>query len=200
MNRNKKGQFAKEEPHSRLASLCGFIVIVAGISLIGLNLCRQNKKIEQVEIKQEQQIVEIKEVKEEVKEVKEEVKEVKKDVKIKYAYINGNWSEEQLKVRVETEKRIREIAGDYKYVDYLVKLCDCESMLGLKLKNEQGNYPAGSVDEGYFQWNSYWQKDINERCKYNLECEVREAIKKIDSGGQGIWVCDKHVRGTDNFR
>ena len=79
MNRNKKGQFAKETPYS-LASLCGFIVIVAGISLIGLNLYRQNKKIEQVEIKQEQQIVEIKEVKEEVKEVKDDVKEVKKEV------------------------------------------------------------------------------------------------------------------------
>lgn len=80
MNRNKKGQFAKEEPYSRLASLLGFIVIVAGISLIGLNLYRQNKKIEQVEIKQEQQIVEIKEVKEEVKEVKKEVVAVKKIV------------------------------------------------------------------------------------------------------------------------
>lgn len=80
MNRNKKGQFAKEEPYSRLASLLGFIVIVAGISLIGLNLYRQNKKIEQVEIKQEQQIVEIKEVKEEVKEVKKDVIAVKKIV------------------------------------------------------------------------------------------------------------------------
>lgn len=80
MNRNKKGQFAKEEPYSRLASLLGFIVIVAGISLIGLNIYRQNKKIEQVEIKQEQQIVEIKEVKEEVKEVKKEVVAVKKIV------------------------------------------------------------------------------------------------------------------------
>jgi hypothetical protein len=114
--------------------------------------------------------------------------------------MNGNWSEAQLKVRIETEKRIREIAGDYKYVDYLVKLCDCESMLGLKLKNEQGNYPVGSVDEGYFQWNSHWQKDINNRCKYNLECEVKEVIKKIDAGGQGIWVCDRYVKGTDNFR
>lgn len=76
MNRNKKGQFAKETPYS-LASFCGFIVIVAGIGLIGLNLYRQNKKIEQVEIKQEQQI---EEVKAEVVEVKSEVKEVKKEV------------------------------------------------------------------------------------------------------------------------
>ncbi len=73
-------------------------------------------------------------------------------------------------------------------------------MLGLKLKNEQGNYPVGSVDEGYFQWNSHWQKDINERCKYNLECEVKEVIKKIDAGGQKIWVCDKYIKGRDNFR
>ena len=65
-SRNKKGQFAKEEPYSRLASLLGFIVIVAGISIIGLNLYRQNKKIEQVEIKQEQQIEQIEEAKEEV--------------------------------------------------------------------------------------------------------------------------------------
>lgn len=189
MNRNKKGQFAKEEPYS-LASLCGFIVIVAGISLIGLNLYRQNKKIEQVEIKQDQQI----------EEVKNEVVEVKKEVKIKYAYMNGNWSEEQLKVRIETEKRIREIAGDYKHTDYIIKICDCESMLGLKMKNDKGNYPKGSIDEGYFQWNSYWQKEINNKCKYNLECEVKEVIKKIDAGSQGIWVCDKYVRGTDNFR
>ena len=28
----------------------------------------------------------------------------------------------------------------------------------------------------------------------------KEVIKKIDAGGQGIWVCDKYVKGTDNFR
>jgi len=223
--RNLKGQFAKEEPYSRIASLCGLILIVAGVGVTLLNLCRVDKKIEttirldremieytrQIVVSQEQQkqaekalseqVEEVKkEVKEEVKEVKAEVNEVKKEVKIKYAYMNGNWSEEQLKVRIETEKRIREIAGDYKHTDYMIKICDCESMLGLKMKNDKGNYPKGSVDEGYFQWNSYWQKEINNKCKYNLECEVKEVIKKIDAGGQGIWVCDKYVRGTDNFR
>ena len=198
MKINTKNQHTNKE--ETIASICGFLAIMLSISVVGLNVYRQNKKIEQVEIKVEQQTDEIKEVQQEVKEVKQEVQEVKKEVQIKYAYMNGNWSEAQLKVRIETEKRIREIAGDYKYVDYLVKLCDCESMLGLKLKNEQGNYPVGSVDEGYFQWNSHWQKDINNRCKYNLECEVKEVIKKIDAGGQGIWVCDKYVKGTDNFR
>jgi len=137
--------------------------------------------------------------------IKEEIKvatTTKKEYKAKYAYMNGSWGEKQLAVRIKTEKEIRRIADEesFQYTDYLVKLADCEGMLGLTLKNDKGNYPKGSVDEGYFQWNSYWQKEINERCAYNLECETKEAIKKINNGGQGIWICDKYVRGVDNFR
>lgn len=98
--RNLKGQFAKEEPYSRLASLCGFLVIVASIALVGINIARQDKKIETtirldkemiaytraIVVSQEQQAEADKalaeQVKEEVKEVKQEVKAVAKKVGI----------------------------------------------------------------------------------------------------------------------
>ena len=121
---------------------------------------------------------------------------------MKFAYINGNWSDEQLKVRIETETKIRQIAKEhnFQYTDYLIKLCDCESMLGLKLTNIIGNNPAGSIDRGYFMYNSYWQKGVSDDCAYNLECSVKETINRINQGKQTLWACDKIVKGKVIFR
>lgn len=93
--RNLKGQFTKEEPYSRIASLCGFILIIAGVGITLLNICRVDNKIEttirldremieytrQIVVAQEQQAQAEKSLAESVEEVKKEVKEVKTVVK-----------------------------------------------------------------------------------------------------------------------
>lgn len=181
MNRNKKGQFAKETPYS-LASLCGFIVIVAGISLIGLNLYRQNKKIEHIEEIQEQQIEQIEEVKEEVVEVKEIVEEIKATI---------GKTDEQRKVEIEIRKIAKE--KNFKWPDYLVRLAYCESRLNPANINTRGNKPATSKDRGLFQWNDYWNKHITDECAFDLRCSTEKTIEKINAGGQGIWVCNRII-------
>ena len=182
------------------------LLVLVSILVIGYQYLQLKREIgnisQQDKINVTKKIV-ITEIKKEIKhEIKQELEKEKSDIKATFAYINGNWSEEQLKVRVATEIKIREIAKqeNFKHTDYIVKIADCESMLGLKLTNNQGNYPEDSVDEGYFMWNSHWQKEINERCAYDLTCETLAAIKKVNAGGQCICVCDKYVKVKTNFR
>lgn len=121
---------------------------------------------------------------------------------IKFAYINGNWSDEQLKIRIETETQIRQIAKEhnFQYTDYLVKLADCESMLGLKMTNITGNKPNTSIDRGFYMFNSYWQSGVSDKCSYDIRCATEKVMEMINNGSQSLWVCDKIVKGKINFR
>jgi len=100
----------------------------------------------------------------------------------------------------EVEIEIRKIAKEKEFSnsDYLVKLAHCESSLNPQAVHL--NNSGGSVDRGLFQWNNHYQKQISDQCAFDIRCSTERAIEKINAGGQGIWVCDKYVRGTDNFR
>ena len=100
----------------------------------------------------------------------------------------------------EVEIEIRKIAKEKEFSnsDYLVKLAHCESSLNPQAVHI--NNSGGSVDRGLFQWNNHYQKQISDQCAFDIRCSTERAIEKINAGGQGIWVCDKYVRGTDNFR
>jgi len=182
MNQTIKFRDYDIDPYNKIASLCGFVVVMAWIGLIGLNLYRQNKKIEQVEIKQEQQIIEIKEVKAEVVEVKKVVEEIKATI---------GQTDEQRKVEIEIRKIAKE--KNFKWPTYLVRLAYCESRLNPANINTKGNKPAGSKDRGLFQYNSHWQKVVSDECAFDLRCSVEKTIEKINAGGQGIWVCNKII-------
>jgi hypothetical protein len=120
----------------------------------------------------------------------------------KFAYINGNWSSEQLQIRIKTELAIREIAkkANFQYTDYMVKLADCESMLGLKMTNISGNKPSTSIDRGYFMFNSHWQKGVSDACAYDINCSTQKVMEMINRGSQSLWICDKIIKGKTNFR
>lgn len=196
--RNLKGQFAKEEPYSRIASLCGFIVIIASVGLIGLNIYRQNKKVDkiitldqemieytrQIVVAQKQQEEADKALAEQVEEVKQEVKEVKATI---------GETDNQRKVEIEIRKIAQE--KNFKWPDYLVRLAFCESRLNPSSINTKGNYPATSKDRGLFQYNSHWQKQVSDECAFDLRCSTEKTIEKINAGGQGIWVCNDIVLG-----
>lgn len=203
--RNLKGQFSKEEPYSRIASLCGLILIISSVGITLLNLCRVDKKIEttirldremieytrQIVVAQEQQAQAEKALSESVEEVKQEVKAIKNDTEEIKATIGQ--TEAEKKVEIEIRKIAKE--KNFKYPTYLVRLAYCESRLNPSVVNTKGNKPAGSRDRGLFQWNSYHQKQMSDKCAFDLRCSTEKTIEKINAGGQGIWVCNDIVLG-----
>jgi predicted RND superfamily exporter protein len=127
---------------------------------------------------------------------------LKIDLKAKYAYMNGNWSDKQLETRVATELKIMELAKkeNFKHTSYLIRLIDCESMLGLYNENTKGNHPATSKDRGIAMINDYWHKNITDQQAYNQDFAIKWTMKMIDKGYQHRWSCDKIIKGKEIFR
>jgi len=203
-SRKLNGQFAKEEPYSRIASLCGLILVIAGVGLIGLNLFRVEKKFDrniieldremveytrQIVVSREQQAQADKALAEQATEIKKEIKQVKEEVEEIKATIGQ--TDKEKKVEIEIRKIAKE--KNFKYPTYLVRLAYCESQLNPASINTEGNKPAGSRDRGLFQWNSYHQKQMSDKCAFSTDCSTRATIDKINAGGQGIWVCNDIV-------
>lgn len=124
-----------------------------------------------------------------------------KEYKAKYAYMNGKWSDKQLAVRIKTEKEIMRIADeqDFKHTAYIIRLIDCESMLGLYKENTQGNSPK-STDRGIAMINSYWHSEVTDEQAYNDEFAIKWTMGMINKGLQNRWICDEIVKGVENFR
>jgi len=96
------------------------------------------------------------------------------------------------------EERIRKIAREenFKYTDYLVKLAICESKLRPTAVNTQNNQPATSKDRGLFQINNYWHKEVSDEQAFDIEFATKFTMDKINNGYQGLWVCDKYIKGV----
>ena len=104
----------------------------------------------------------------------------------------------QLSHQESVEEMIRRIAKEmnFQWTDYLVRLANCESRLNPKAVNKQNNNPKHSVDRGLFQINNHWHKNVSDEQAFDPEFSIRWSINKINTGGQGIWVCDKYVRAN----
>jgi len=103
---------------------------------------------------------------------------------------------EEVKVEdLSVEGQIRAIAEEkgFKWADYLVRLANCESKLKPNNSNSKGNTPAGSVDRGLFQINSYWHKEVSDACAYDIRCSTEWTIGMIEAGRQSAWVCDRII-------
>lgn len=96
---------------------------------------------------------------------------------------------------LSVEGQIRAIAEEkgFKWADYLVRLANCESKLKPNNSNSKGNTPAGSVDRGLFQINSYWHKEVSDSCAYDIRCSTEWTIGMIEAGRQSAWVCDRII-------
>ena len=90
-------------------------------------------------------------------------------------------------------------AEDFDRLSYLLALADCESSFDPKRSNTNGNNPTWSKDRGLFMYNNHWQKDVSDKCAYDLECATKEAIKDIKAGHQGQWVCDGIIKGENRI-
>jgi hypothetical protein len=90
---------------------------------------------------------------------------------------------------------IRKIANQmgFKWTDYLLRLADCESKFNPNAINNKNNNPSFSVDRGVFQINNYWHPDVSDECAFDVDCATRWTIQKINSGQQGLWVCNNLI-------
>ena len=104
-------------------------------------------------------------------------------------------------IRQRVANRIREIAKErnFKWADYAVNIACEESLLGTATINTQGNYPANSIDRGYYQINNYWHSEISDDCANDIDCATNFFIDMVEEGRQHEWAADKKVKGKKNY-
>ena len=114
--------------------------------------------------------------------------------------------EQVLPVMIETEeqeneRKIREIAKefDFKWENYLVNLACCEGLLFTDTINDKGNSPIGSRDRGLYGINDYWHSEVSDFTAHNLRLSTIWTMNHINNGKQSEFICDKRIRGVDNF-
>ena len=102
---------------------------------------------------------------------------------------------------LDTANKIRAIAKErnFKWEDYAVNMACCESYLGTKMINDNGNVPVDSVDRGYVMFNSYWKADVSDECAYDLECSTDKFMDLVEQGYQEHWICDRYVKGVADY-
>jgi len=102
---------------------------------------------------------------------------------------------------VGVEQQIRTIAKQYefKWENYLVNLACCEGLLKTDKINEKGNYPVGSRDRGLYGINDYWHAEVSDEVAFDLRASTIWTINHINNGKQSEFICDKRIRGVENF-
>ena len=101
----------------------------------------------------------------------------------------------------ENERKIREIAKefDFKWENYLVNLACCEGLLKTDTINDKGNSPSWSIDRGLYGINNYWHSEVSDATAYDLRESTIWTINHINNGKQHEFICDKRIRGVNNF-
>jgi len=104
-------------------------------------------------------------------------------------------------IEMTVEERIRAIAKEqnFKWENYLVNLACCEGLLKTDTINDKGNYPVWSIDRGLYGINNYWHKEVSDEVAYDLRASTLWTINHINNGKQHEFMCDKRIRGKDNF-
>ena len=111
-----------------------------------------------------------------------------------------------LPVMIETteqsnERQIREIAREFgfKWESYIINLACCEGLLRTDTINDKGNYPSYSIDRGLYGINSYWHAEVSDFTAYDLRLSTIWAMNHINNGKQHEFICDKRIRGVEDF-
>ena len=121
--------------------------------------------------------------------------------KAKQAAYHKPFSPKHSKKQIEVANKIVAIAKaeGVKDIPYLLALADCESSFGVSMRNSAGNTSApGSVDRGYFMFNSRWHPDVTTKCADDLTCATKAAIKKLKGGTR--WVCQGIIEGEQKTK
>ncbi len=101
-----------------------------------------------------------------------------------------------VKTPLTTEEVIRKMATERGWnnnaIDILVKIANCESKFDSYAIGFNNN---GTIDRGLFQFNSYWRKDVSNKCAFDIECATNEAINTANRNGNfNAWSCYKKIK------
>lgn len=116
--------------------------------------------------------------------------------KAKQAAYHKPFNPKHSKKQIEVANKIIAIAKEEgaKDIPYLLALADCESSLGANMRNAVGNTSApGSVDRGFWMFNSRWHPDVSTKCADDITCSTKTAIKKLKGGTH--WWCQDIIEG-----
>ena len=96
------------------------------------------------------------------------------------------------KDQLEVAQRIWDLAGEFKWKTYLIRLAYCESRLNPRCQNSNGKY---GLDRGLFEINSFYHPEVSDECAYSINCSTKWTIKRIEDGQQKEWACDRIIKG-----
>lgn len=68
-----------------------------------------------------------------------------------------------------------------------LKIAKCESQFDEKTTHLNKD---GSIDRGIYQLNSYWHKEVSDRCAYDYACNINKAMEIAQKRGWQEWACN----------
>lgn len=108
------------------------------------------------------------------------------------AKASKSYSDSQMLVAAKVASIAKE--HNFKDVPYLLALADCESSFNPKTINIRGNKPSTSKDRGIFQYNSFWQKKVSDKCAFDITCATKLTIENLNAGRHSLWACNKVIK------
>lgn len=97
--------------------------------------------------------------------------------------------------KTEVKEEIKKVFGDNWEIAFAVAQAE-NRQLDAKAKGYNQD-KRRTIDRGIFQINSYWHKEVDDVCAYDMRCNVKEAFRISDGGtnwGQWwTWKNGKHL-------
>lgn len=92
----------------------------------------------------------------------------------------------------EIKEQIRLIAEkeNFKWVDYILRLADCESKFNQYAENDNGEH---GKDRGVFQINDKYHPEVSDEVAYDIEKATKWTMWRINNGYQHEWVCNNII-------
>lgn len=105
-------------------------------------------------------------------------------------------AKDETNLSIPNQVRLIALRNDFKDIEYLLKLINCESRFDPYATNLNGGH---SLDAGLLQINQRYNKQVGLQCSFDINCSTEWAIKEIKAGRQWKWMCDKIVnpQGVD---
>lgn len=112
--------------------------------------------------------------------------------------INMKW--EEPKKELTGKEALKQFVRDeslrqgYNNPELAIRIIECESKFNPNARNAKNNNPSWSVDRGIVQYNSHWYSWVTDECAYNAECAIKTFISQLKKGKAHQWVCHNLVK------
>jgi len=105
-----------------------------------------------------------------------------------HAYAVEYKAQENVEMSVSDEIKLIAEDNNFEWVDYLLRLANCESKFDKYAIGDNGK------SRGIFQIHSGYHPDITNEQAFNVEFATVWTMNKINGGYQNLWTCDRYIR------